>query len=161
VCIVDYIQHARCGDPHQDERTRIGEASRRLADVASETGAIMVAVSQLTEPWSQMPTPVPMPVEQQIRASKNIRNDASAILLLHRPYLMGGGDEGLAVLQRMDRYGERRHSVLDMDLGRKTLRALDEDEIDRAALEALGVQSKALHPTHARTPEAGGWEVGR
>ena len=149
ICVVvDYVQHFHCGDLGQDERHRIADASRRLTTAYGKYKAIGITLSQYTDQGAQ-DDPVKLPNPTQMRGAKDVRNDASAILTVHRPYFRSSAlEQRYCVIDLLAREGVPSHVVADFDGGTKQYTWWTD-----GVLDAPGVQSPRMTPPAS----AGGW----
>jgi replicative DNA helicase len=87
---VDYLQLLR-SDRRTDNRAQeIGEISRGLKHLASELGVPIIAGSQLSRAAIQGPgAGAAKPQLHHLRESGDLEQDASVVLLMHRPYAAG------------------------------------------------------------------------
>ena len=98
---------------------RITEVSDRLISLAKETGALVIACSQLTAAKGQQ-APLPVPKADQIRGSGDVWQDADLCIVFHRPWALADGGKDkineLAIVEiGKNRYGSIGHVVMRSD----------------------------------------------
>lgn len=123
VVFVDYVQRVGVRGT-QGTFDRVTAASNRLAELAKDTGAVVIALAQYTHNEAAAP-PLAMPTPAQLRHSREILNDADVILTWHRPY-EGGADDDFAILQLgKSRYDHRAHVLCRANFSTKQIEPWD------------------------------------
>lgn len=144
VCVVDYLQHCHVGDDKMRPLERIAEASRKLSGAAGKTGAAMIALSQYTDPDAAAKPPLAVPNHAQVRNAKDIRNDAAAIVTVHRPWFNGDRD-ALTVIDVLPREGRASHGVMHFEGATKQYRWWDSSH-DGTIPAIPGLHSRRVVP---------------
>lgn len=143
VIVVDYIQRVMIPEsPRLDERTRIGMVSARLQALAQTTGAVLIVLSQYTDTGSAQ-VPIPMPLAEQVRGSKDIRNDADNVISFHRPWAFAGGELvscGVIEISK-GRYTPPSHVLVRADMGMNTFEAWHGDVPDIPGLSTRRIEA--------------------
>lgn len=106
---VDYIQRVPSGLKRADNRAQeVGHISRTLADVARDTGVRLLVAAQLNRDSVKSNagtnSPARKPRLSDLRESGDIEQDASNVLLLHRP--------GLENMEELDQVGDQEAEVI-------------------------------------------------
>lgn len=130
VVLIDYIQDINIRDKsHKSAAECIKEATRRIKDLYNRYNALIIVCSQLTGEQGAIDGVIPMPGAHQIRESKDIKQNASLILMWHRPFI--GHDNAdlasvcvLKVDKNRFRRGPSPYVILDYDSNTNRLHAL-------------------------------------
>lgn len=81
IVLIDYIQLIKLGG-FKDERTELNEISRQLKIIAKETGAIIIALAQLSRGVESRTNKRPM--MSDLKESGGLEQDADIVMLLYR-----------------------------------------------------------------------------
>jgi replicative DNA helicase len=101
VVIVDYLQLLTPDDRSDSRATDVAQISRTLKTTAMETGAHVIALSQLRRPVTQNDRPH----LHELRESGAIENDSSVVVLIHRTDEKPGEAELIVAKNRHGRTG--------------------------------------------------------
>lgn len=134
VIVVDYVQLIESSAPNRAEE--VARVSRKLHSFAQQTKTVVIGLSQLT-PSDHYP-----PTMNDLRESRQLTQDADAILILYEPREEGSKDTDRVLKIAKNKQGKRGTILLELDT--RTMRMEPYIDADSSDIEEEETNSRGF-----------------